>query len=406
MKKHYTFKRLSNSDRNSIEQGLDKNLSAREIARRLDRSVSTITEEIKRNRSISIGTHKGDCVKKLPENACLRLQQFPFVCNGCNKRRYHCNRPFKCEYDFCNAHKFANSRNSGSRSGVDITQREFEKIINTIHIDLKNGLSPYQISISHQDFSISPSTIYRWISKNYGTLRNIDLRRKVKYKPRKKIKEATYKHGINRSYDAFMELDEDTRNSVCEMDTVIGKKDDTKCILTLFLRPCRFQFAILLNEKSCYEVNKALDYLENLFGKTMFRKMFGNILTDNGSEFDNYKTLEKSCLPGKMKRAYIYYCDAYRSCQKASCEKNHVEIRKIIPKKQGISFDLFSNWNMATIMSHVNSSPRKSLGGLTPIDLFETIYGRKALETLKELGVAKVSPSKLCLKPEILNLEK
>ena len=51
-----------------------------------------------------------------------------------------------------------------------------------------------------------------------------------------------------KSHAAFSALPEERRACACEMDTVMGRSCDTACVLTLFLRPCRFQLALALPE--------------------------------------------------------------------------------------------------------------------------------------------------------------
>ena len=57
MNSHY--KRLSLGERNSIENYLNQNKSARYIAETLERSTSTITYEVKQNRLLARGKYKG-----------------------------------------------------------------------------------------------------------------------------------------------------------------------------------------------------------------------------------------------------------------------------------------------------------------------------------------------------------
>ena len=40
--------------------------------------------------------------------------------------------------------------------------------------------------------------------------------------------------------------------------------------------------------------------------------------------------------PGETR---LFYCDPRRSDQKGACERNHVEIRKLLPKGSGLRFD-------------------------------------------------------------------
>ena len=55
------------------------------------------------------------------------------------------------------------------------------------------------------------------------------------------------------------------------------------------------------------------------------------------------------------------------SNQKGGCEKNHTELRQMLPKGM-LSFDDLTSCDMAAGMSHMNSNPRRSLAGLCPID--------------------------------------
>lgn len=395
------YKRLTLGERNTIENFLYQNKSARSIAESLNRSASTITKEVKRNRIIIKGKYKGMPAKEKLidysiDKICPKLQKWPFVCNGCNKKKYGCSRIIKTEYSAPEANGVATETLKNTREGFNIDRRTFEDIVYKIKQDLKRGLSPYQISVTHKDFCVSQSTIYRWISKGYGEMCALDLRKKVKYKPRKKNKSRPTSHGKERSYSAFCELDQDTKDSACEMDTVIGYKWNKQCILTLYLRLCKLQICILLPNKSCQSVARALDALEEYCGELLFNKLFGTILTDNGVEFSNYKLLEKSYL-NFCSRTKIYYCDIRASNQKAKCEKNHVEIRKIIPKRSKIDFDNFDEYDTAYISSQINSQPRKSLFGNSPIQIFKKLFGEMSTDFLHRLGIEEISENKINL---------
>jgi IS30 family transposase len=153
-------------------------------------------------------------------------------------------------------------------------------------------------------------------------MKNIDLERKVGFAPRNQHKETRItRHGKQRSYDTFCALAQDEQDGCCEMDCVIGKKTDKKCILTLYLRPCHFQLFILLEEHTLAAVKSALDMLEEVCGKHLYKKLFSVILTDNEHEFSDPKLLEASVITALPKRSSIYYCDPRQSQQKGRCEK-------------------------------------------------------------------------------------
>lgn len=51
------------------------------------------------------------------------------------------------------------------------------------------------------------------------------------------------------------------------------------------------------------------------------------------------------------------------------------------------------------MFSHINSTPRKSLNGKTPYEMFEFIYGN---EILTKLNIQKIERDKVILKPHLL----
>ena len=131
---------------------------------------------------------------------------------------------------------------------MDRTEEEFESIAAKIRADLARGLSPAQIADARSsEFRAAPSTIYRWIERGYAGMSNMDLRRKVGYRPRRRAAPAPTPHGPERSFSAFSALPEGEREAACEMDTVIGRAADRQCVLTLYLRCCRAQLCPILS---------------------------------------------------------------------------------------------------------------------------------------------------------------
>jgi IS30 family transposase len=261
-----------------------------------------------------------------------------------------------------------------------------------IRSDVSRGLSPAQIARGRADeFKVDASTIYRWIAKGYGGMSNAELRRKVGYRPRRRSTPPRQtSHGKGRSYQTFCELGEDARAAACEMDTVIGRARDSSCILTLYLRSCGVQAALLLPDRSSSAVAAALDMLETAIGKEVFRRLFGLILTDNGVEFADTEALERSAAGGSP-RCKVYYCDVRQSQQKGGCERNHVELRKLLPKGRGISFDDLDGRDMACIMSQLNSEPRGRFAGLSPVRLMRAAMPDDAESLLDALGIEDVA---------------
>lgn len=128
----------------------------------------------------------------------------------------------------------------------------------------------------------------------------------------------------------------------------------------------------------CEAVVGALDWIETILGTLEFARLFGTILTDHGVEFCDFEAIERSCISNAQRRR-LFYCDPQRSGQKGSCEKSHVELRRVLPK--GLSFEALTAFDVTTACTHVNNYPRKSLEGKTPYAIvsqgpFPNVYSK------------------------------
>lgn len=396
--------RLTKTERASIERALDKNGSARSMARDLGRSPASISDEVRCNRTVAMGPGKGERAENTPEDACARPEGRPWTCSGCKLRRYHCSRKWRCEHSTPRTQALANGLLSEARKGASAREFDFERAMAKVRSDVARGLSPAQIARGRAaEFEVHPSTIYRWVAAGYGGMSNAELRRKVGYKPRKEhagAKETS--HGPERSHKAFSALPEESRAAACEMDAVIGRSRDSQCILTLYLRPSKVQLCLLLPEKTSSAVTAALDALEEALGKELFQLLFGLVLTDNGCEFSDTAALERSVFEG-VARMKVHCCDVRQSQQKGGCERNHVELRKLLSKGRGISFDDLTGRDMAVLMSQLNSEPRPSLMGISPLALLRAALGPDADALMGALGIEEVPYGKLDLTMEAID---
>ena len=74
-----------------------------------------------------------------------------------------------------------------SREGLNITSKELKNIDDIISPLIFKGQSLFHIFTHHKkEINCCERTLYNYFDKNAFTARNIDLPRKVKYKPRKK----------------------------------------------------------------------------------------------------------------------------------------------------------------------------------------------------------------------------
>jgi IS30 family transposase len=130
-------------------------------------------------------------------------------------------------------------------------------------------------------------------------------------------------------------------------------------------------------------------------GPDYFKRLFPLILTDNGSEFSDPKSIET--IQGTEKLTNIFYCYPYSAFQKPEVENNHELIRRVIPK--GKSMDHLVQADITLLMSHVNSYIRKKLNDQSPYDSFSSRYGFKLINAL---GITRIDANDIILKPSLL----
>lgn len=86
-----------------------------------------------------------------------------------------------------------------------------------------------------------------------------------------------------------------------------------------------------------------------------------------------------------------------RSGQKGGVENAHTMLRMVLPK--GTSFEFLTQWDVNLIVNHINSTPRKSLGGKTPYELAYESFGE---DTLKALQLRRIDPDEVNLTPKLI----
>ena len=335
--------------------------------------------------------------KDFEEEICSVKTKPPYVCNGCSELP-KCTL-LKRIYDPADAHERAHLVISEARTGIMSNEDDIKRINRIISPLVKNGQSLHQIYLDHvDDLMCSEKTLYNYVDARLFDVRNIDLPRKVKYRPRYKQPEFKVDRGcrIGRTYtdfQNFLEADPDT--AVVQMDTVIGRVGG-KCLLTIHFVETSLMLAFLRDANTSGSVIRIINALDRVLGAEAFDKLFPVILTDNGSEFSNPKEIEyRETSP--YCRTQVFYCDPSSPYQQGACEVNHELIRRILPK--GSSFDDLTQEDIFLMMDHINSYKRKKLNDRSPYETFSFYYGE---DLLKKLGCSPVASENIILKPKLL----
>lgn len=412
----YDNKHLSLSDRIKIEQCISNGLRKFETAKAIGKSPSTIAKEIKRNRKLKPRNifndtndrciHFTDCkvcinrCKDYQEKPCFRRDRFIGACNNCPNI-------VRCKFDkyFYKA-KIANDNYlyalKDSREGVNLTTTELLAIVRIIKPLIEQGQSIYTILENHKEITISSKTLYTYIEMglfNDWGINNLSLKRKVKRKIKskklkKRVEPADY---TNRKFEDYLSFIKQNPNiSTTEMDTVYNNQSGPY-IQTFIFENTRLMIGILHSIKNAESMASSLDMFQDVL-EDDFNTLFSLILTDRGTEFAKPKLFEINTETGEF-RSNIFYCDPQTPSQKSHVENNHNFVREVLPN--GMNWYHLTQEKVDLMFSHINSVPRKSLGGKTPYEAFSFFYGE---EILKKLNIQKIQKDKVTLQPYLLKI--
>ncbi len=393
------------TDRVAIETGLCRGESFKKIAKRIERHPSTVAHEVLENRTYIHNTYYAgkDCryVRKCivtglcgaDESACGRRCKYcrgvdctavceryesiachkpdkpPYVCNTCKDRKLCIKDKYIYTAQYADA--AVSRRRSESRQGIHLTPEQKAFVDELVTRLVKKGQPLTHIYSEHEaEMPMCLRSLYNYIDAGELTIRNVDLRRKTGYKPRKKkyndvngFANQNFREG--RTYEDFESFMKYSALGVIEMDTVKGVRERGKRLLTMIFRDNSVMLLFLVPDGTAESVKRVFDYLERGLGLERFVRLFPVFLTDNGSEFKKPEDLELTA-DGIM-RTDIFYCDPMASWQKPHIEKNHEYIRYVIPR--GKSLNPYTQEDMTLLMNHINSTRRQGLGNKSPYEL-------------------------------------
>ena len=303
--KEKKYKHLNYVEKTQIERWYNiEKRPCSEIAKLLNKSVRTIQREIKRG---------------LVENLTTLLEIKYVYSADISEQKYRYNMTAK-----------------GPNLKIDKDYKLVEYIENGIKKERKSPeILVAEIKRKTEEFSVvvSAKTIRNCIHKRILNLTERDMIYKKEYKEKNKNKTHCDKVPAEKSID-FRPKEANNRSEYghWEGDLVVGKDGKGAALLTFTERMTREEIIFKIPSKHASNVVKSLDELERKY-KSEFKKKFKTITFDNGSEFRNYKALEKSYDKRKKEtRVQVYYAHPYRSGERGSNENANRLIRRFIPK--------------------------------------------------------------------------
>lgn len=328
-------KHLTERERYRIEVLLKEKMSPLEIARRLGRHQRTIDREIRKGK-----------VRLLNSELIYREE----YCADAGQRVYEKN---------------------GSNKGPSLKIGKDHKLVKHIENKIvKDKYSPDavigEIKAKGLEFeaSICTKTLYNYIDRGDVFLRitnkDLPVKKEKKKGTYKKVKIA-HKNLKGTSIEERPESIENREEyGHWEMDCVVGKQGGSgEALLVLSERQSRQEIIFKMAAKTQEAVQKALDSLERKYDNK-FEEKFKTITVDNGSEFLDFKGIERSLrTPGKQ-RVKLYYAHPYSSWERGTNENTNKLIRRFIPK--GMDIGKISQAQINRIEKWINNYPRRIFG--------------------------------------------
>lgn len=305
----------------------EKRYSLRGIARVLKRSVSSISDELKRN--IVDGTYDA---KKANHKAYVRRKE---------------------------------SKYQGMKVVSDDALRKF------VEEKLLDDQSPSAIAgrISKQesfDLSVSKDSIYRFIKSVHG--RKIEVyRQKKKQRRRKRI--VIHPTLLDRVFIDKRPIYINARKRFGDMeaDFIVSGKGGSGILLVVVDRKSRIVFLVLLKVVTIENVHTALLAIQKKY------PLMKSITLDNDILFRKHKELES------LLGIPLYFCHPYHSWEKGTVENANKYIRRDIPKGRDLS--KYTDEYIQSLENKLNRRSMKCLNYKTPTEVLTEYLKQKNLLT-------------------------
>lgn len=303
-------KKLTKGERIEIQILREKGYGVREIARAMERSASSISRELTRNKTNGVYN---------PQKA--------------NHKAYIRKKYSRFQWKKINQNK-------------EIEEYIIKK--------LREHWNPLEISqCMKRDIGlyVSKSAIYEWLYSNRGQKYCKHLYSK-RYRRKKRVKKTERVMIPNRVGIERRSLGATNRSRYghFECDTIVSGKHGSGAVSVLIDRKSRY---VVLNKLQTLKPQEHATVLTQTFSQLSVR----SVTFDKGIENKHHEQLG---IP-------TFFCDPYSSWQKGSVENVNKMIRRYIPK--GTNLSIVSQSRLNQIQNIINKKPRAILGFLSAYDM-------------------------------------
>jgi transposase, IS30 family len=309
---------LAQDERYVMARMMHQGYSYRVIAKVLDRSVSTISRERRRNLTRHDGHYRAE-----------------------------------------KAHQYAMARRSRTRKQDQYSQQEWATVASLV----VRKWSPEQIAgraRSMRKPCMSKETIYRYIrrERRAGGQTWRHLRIVSKFGRKRRGSPATRGRLVGKRHISERPRAVELRVRIghWEGDTVMGS-DMRHCVLTLVERVSGY---VIIKKLTARTKEQAAAALKQAIDEV--KRKVRTITLDNGTEFHDYEKVEAE------HTVKFYFATPYRSWERGTNENTNGLIRQYLPK--GMCMRQVTQADCDAIAAELNNRPRRRLGFKTPSERF------------------------------------
>ena len=432
-------KNLDLNERSLVESSIRRADSLTALAREMGRDPTTISDEIRRHVHLSkpcslplpcANYKKCDYRRRCHEHcpgyavySCRSLKKWK-CCN-------HCEDIGRCRYEHwlyaaSQAQREHEEALQEAHTGLDLTNEQKDHLCTVVPPLIRKGLSPYVIVSTHSELGISASTLYRYIDAGLFArqgITNSSLRQKVSRKRRNPAREKKKRGEVKllpkkdnsyfkgRTWDDYLVFSAaHPYYAEAELDTVYNSEEEGPFMETLFLCSTKLLLAFYHETKTAMDMVEGLQRLDEAVGPELFFKVAAIIRTDRGSEFSDAQGLEMR--KDGSRRTYLFYCDPQQSIQKPGVENAHKLLRYICVKNSEKAKAIGNNYDLRAmgltgqdalgeVLSNINSIPRRSLAGKSPIQMTRYLFP-EFWEKMETFGLREIPVDSITLTPDVL----
>jgi IS30 family transposase len=322
------FKHFDLSEREKIEKFLRKGKSLRFISRALDRSVSSVSDEIKNNSvrgryTAKKADHKAYVKRETSKRNCLK------VAMDVNLKKF----------------VIENIKDDQSPEGISGRLKHIEK-----GIKYASGKAIYKFIASPHGRQIESHLFSKAVKKKPGRKRgisvSIDGRTFIDQRPKRVQKRVEFGH--------------------LEGDFIESGKDGTGSLLVLVERKTRYPFIAYLEDRSNANVN-------DLIEKMLVDIPVKSLTLDNDISFQRHEELSE------LIKATVFFCHPQSPHEKGTVENRNKAIRRYVKKRSDLSKYEAPYFKM--VETKLRNRFMKCLNFKTPEEMFE----KEILKTKKSL---------------------